>query len=363
MISHAYPRYATNELDTAFRTAAAKGEKVDIQFMKATLAKGKLDINAKGKSGLNALHQACRYGRVDSVNFLLANGADTELAGPNNQTCADFTKEAKQDEAREDVLQALKLFQICKKTYKDARSVFPEKASMASDKIFDEIMGRKDKKSKSRYDLEILPKFKALADKNKLLKPSQISAHDEALIGIGFHFVDLLELNEVLTAAKQLKLKAAYCGAVCAHIFCSMLPTGIPFEQFSLTFPTGSHGFIIFNRAPGSNERQPDTWGKNAYFVDSNGSIYSVRHRPDDSILNDLSYSSTVEIYITSHQLPDPSALIIQEKIDLARATHKRLTDELVALVKPDSAIALEAKAEEKKDEDRDGRFKLGGRG
>ena len=50
----------------------------DLDRVKAAVIRGE-DIDGRGSYGDTALHEACRKGHVDIVEYLLANGANAEL--------------------------------------------------------------------------------------------------------------------------------------------------------------------------------------------------------------------------------------------------------------------------------------------
>ena len=50
----------------------------DLDRVKAAVIRGE-DIDGRDSNGDTALHDACRKGHVDIVNYLLANGANAEL--------------------------------------------------------------------------------------------------------------------------------------------------------------------------------------------------------------------------------------------------------------------------------------------
>ena len=66
------------------------GSDGDLDRVKAAVIRGE-DIDGRDSDEDTALYKACRYGHVDIVKYLLANGANTELKEYNNWTPLQLT--------------------------------------------------------------------------------------------------------------------------------------------------------------------------------------------------------------------------------------------------------------------------------
>lgn len=331
-----------NDIDLEFRKAAASGTHKDMKFMRSVITK--VRVNEPGPtSGMTALHQACKYGKINAVNFLLAHGANPDLKDATNKTAFDYADD-------KEVIESLQLFNLGKRVSKPVNTVYSEKPDESSDKIFDQLTEQITKntvealESIKNQGIQIInDAAEGLSDdERERFIPTQLPAFNERIE----YLFGLIHTCNVLSSVPK-AFRKGYCDIIASSIFCLLFKEKMRVEKFVVIASNGTHVFLVLNRNESSDVKNPDTWGTNAYLINWHDQVYPAQQRPEGSILNELKYSQ--QILVMSNQRPPMRPKLSKE---FAEFTDSQITDwenKLCSLspVKLDEEVGIEMQKSE----------------
>lgn len=350
MLSHTFPEYKTNDINLAFRTAAANGKKSDLAFMKKHVQN--VDINQGGKtSGMTALHQAARKGNVEAAQFLIEHGAninalDTQQKTPLHNAIEENQLKLTQlllaqgadpniednnkknayacAENKNDILQALNLMKLAHDAWQTANQLFPKVPNISSASISDKI-----ENNVIRDINQIGEQFSKLT--SIPVPKDKIKDHTNTLLNLRDYFLGLLSIYHILNMRVSKDMQFSFCDCIASSMFYSLMNNHFSVERFHVfdDKTKTDHAFIVLNRPPDSDPLNPDTWGQHAYFINSNGEMYATAIRPKDCLLNLLNH---LRVKIISNQIPNLDKLAIPQARNLAEETHTNIQSRLHAL-------------------------------
>ncbi|KTC97973.1 ankyrin repeat domain-containing protein [Legionella erythra] len=326
-----------NDVELEFRKAAASGKHKDIAFMRSTIKR--VRINQPGpSSGMTALHQACKNGKINAVNFLLAHGADPDLKDAKNKTAYDYADD-------KEVIESLKLFNLGKRVSKPVNAIYSEKPDESSDKIFDElseqisISTKKAVESMKNEGIQIInDTLTDLPDNEReRIIHGQLPAFNERID----YLFGLVYTSSVLSLLPK-SFRKGYCDIIASSIFCLLFKEKMRVEKFHLMADSGTHVFVVLNRDESSDLKNPDTWGTNAYFINWHDQVYPVQQRPEGCILNQLKRFK--QIIVTGNQRPAIQPKIIKKFAELSDNLMTEWENKLCSLspIKLDEIVGCE---------------------
>jgi len=291
-----WSRYQTDDINLAFRKAAAVGESQDIAFMRQYLARVTIDARGQG-SQMTALHQACKAGNVAATGFLLAHNANPDLLDKSAKDAYQYAA----DSGNPELIEMLRLCRLGRKAWNIAHELFPiepNEATLAEFHRMEQELSKQVAAEELAFKQAVIQagiKYRDKVQAEKLGEPllSDELAESQFLPALN-QFLDyihnLAAVYHILSIASVRNFKAGYCDAIASSVFSALVGENCVIERMLIfnQLIKGNHAFIVLNRAPGSDIADPDTWGKSACFINENGEVYPVSHRPNGSVLGVL---------------------------------------------------------------------------
>ncbi len=324
-----WSRYSTDDINLAFRKAAAAGEPQDIVFMRQHLARVHIDARGQG-SQMTALHQACKNGSVAAAGFLLAHNANPDLIDKSGKDAYQYAA----DSGNAELIETLRLCRLGRKAWNIAHELFPVEPTEATLAEFHRTVKQLSQEvasEESAFKEQVISRVMKYRDEKQAEKLGAVFLSEElaesrflpALNNFLKYIHNLAGIYHIFSVTSARNFKAGYCDAIAASVFCALVDENCVMERVLLYNQVikGNHAFIILNRAPESDITDPDTWGKSACFINDNGEVYPVAHRAADSVLKMLRLIKEGIYKVTTYSVVPPSLddLIYADVKDFAR--------------------------------------------